>query len=94
MEELTVFSVLAKVLLYLSPLVFCVGIMLLSGANHYTRTEVFLMKEISSGVKVKILPRLNVNDYHFHERLLKRRVLFGLACIACALIFFFQFSKF
>ena len=85
-EDITVFDVLRAIILWLSPVIFFVGLLLVLYGN-FRKMEAILSKEI--GLRKKMLPKLEAYNYTFHEWLLEKNVLVGLICIACGIIFFF-----
>jgi hypothetical protein len=91
MGEITVFEVMKTILLWTSPVMFMLGIMLVLYTN-YKRLEEFFGKEIF-GVKHKVVPLFETNIYNFHEWLLERRTLVGLICVIFSIAIFFIYKK-
>ena len=87
MELETIIYILREIVFWSGVLAFFAGILLLVYYN-YGSLETKLAKEIG-GIRFKIFPKLESNIYTYHERILKRRKLLGLICIAYALIFIF-----
>jgi len=85
-EEIAVLNVLRATIFWFSPVIFLAGILLVLYGN-YKKLETMLSKEM--GIRKKVFPKLETNNYTFHEWLLERNTLFGLICIICALVFFF-----
>ncbi len=85
-EELAVLNVLRAIIFWFSPVIFLAGILLVLYGN-YKKLETMLSKEM--GIRKKVFPKLETNNYTFHEWLLERNTLVGLICIICALVFFF-----
>ncbi|MFA5410348.1 MAG: hypothetical protein WC321_00590 [Candidatus Omnitrophota bacterium] len=82
-----VFDRLMVILLWLVPLVFIEGILLLmTSAESYRKIEKALGKELS-GVKTRLIPRIETNLYGFSEWLIKRKAIIGLICIVYAVVF-------
>jgi hypothetical protein len=84
MELETIIYILRAIVFWTCVLAFFTGILLLVYRN-YDSLETKLAKEIG-GIRFKIFPKLETNIYTYHERILKRRKLLGLICIAYALI--------
>lgn len=87
MELETIIYILRAIVFWTCVLAFFTGILLLVYRN-YDSLETKLAKEIG-GIRFKIFPKLESNIYTYHERILKRRKLLGLICIAYALIAIF-----
>ena len=85
-EEIAVLNVLRAIIFWFSPVIFLAGILLVLYGN-YKKLETMLSKEM--GIRRKVFPKLEANNYTFHEWLLERNTLVGLICIICALVFFF-----
>ncbi|MFA5223965.1 MAG: hypothetical protein WC431_02225 [Candidatus Omnitrophota bacterium] len=85
-DEVTVFDVLRAVVFWLSPGIFLVGILLILYGN-YKKLETMLSREM--GLRKKIFPKLENNNYAFQQWLLEKNTLTGLICLISALIFFF-----
>jgi hypothetical protein len=85
--EIGFFEVVKLFMIYLSPLVVFVGFLLLLYGN-YRSIEETLSREIS-GVRKKMLPKLENNIYSFHEWLLEKRILTGVIFIVCGVVFYF-----
>ena len=85
-DEITVFSVFRSLIFWLSPGVFFVGVLLIV-YGKYKSLETMLDREY--GIRKKIFPKLESNNFSFHKWLLKNNILMGIICIVCSLIFFF-----
>ncbi len=93
LEELTVFEVMRTILLWLSPLVFLEGILLLIGkADKQIKLERRLDKEIG-GIRKRLIPRIETNIYTFHNWLLKRPFILGLFFIIYSVMLFIILTK-
>lgn len=89
--EITVFDIAKSVLLWLSPVIFLSGIVIVLYGNYEKLEETF-GKELG-GIKKKLLPAIETNIYTFHEWLMERRTVVGLICIIGAMILFFVLKK-
>ena len=87
-DEITIFEVVRPVIFWLTPLVFLTGVLLVLYGN-YKKLDSIFAREL--GIRKKILPKLESNNYTFHEWLLERNTLTGIICIVCATVFFFVF---
>jgi len=85
-DEVTVFDVLRAIVFWLSPGIFLVGILLILYGN-YKKLETMLSREM--GLRKKIFPKLESNNYAFQQWLLEKNTLTGLICLVSGLIFFF-----
>ncbi len=88
--ELTIFDIMKSALLFVSPVVFVVGVLLLIAEYKYRRLEGILGKEIF-GLKKIMIPKLETTIYTFQESLLKKRVIVGLICIISSVVFLLVF---
>lgn len=91
-EQITIFEIMRSVLLLVSPVVFIVGVLLLIVEYRYRKLEEVLGKEIG-GIKKIIIPKLETTIYTFQESLLRKRVIVGLICIICSVLFFLIFKS-
>jgi hypothetical protein len=84
-----IFDVVRIVLLFLSPVIFLEGILLLLlTADKYNKFEKALSRELG-GMKKRVAPALESNIYAFHNWLMKKTIVVGIICIAYSLIIFF-----
>ena len=91
-EQLTIFEVMRTILLWLSPLVFLEGILLLIvKIDKHAKLEHTLGKEI--GIKKRLIPRLENNNYTFQNWLFKRNIIIGLFFIIYSLMLFIVLTK-
>ena len=90
-DQTSVFEMLRLVLLWSSPVILLVGLLLILYAN-YKRLEEFFGKELF-GIKKKVFPMFETNIYVFHEWLLEKKTILGVICIIIAVLFFFEFRK-
>ncbi len=87
-EQITVFDVMKTVLLWLSPLVFLEGILLLIlKVDKHTKLEHHLSKEVG-GIKKRLIPKLETNIYSLQNWLVKRTIVLGLFFIIYSLMLF------
>jgi hypothetical protein len=92
-EQLTIFEVMRTILLWLNPLVFLEGILLLIGkAGKHIKLEHRLGKEIG-GIRKRLIPRIETNIYTFQNWLLKRTYIFGLFFIIYSVMLFIVLRK-
>jgi len=91
-EQITIFEIMRSVLLFVSPIVFIVGVLLLIAEYRYRKLEEVLGREIG-GIRKIIIPKLETTIYTFQEALLRKRVIVGLICIICSALFFFIFKS-
>jgi len=92
-EQLTIFEVMRTILLWLSPLVFLEGILLLIGkADKHIRLEHRLGKEIG-GIRKRLIPKIETNIYTFQNWLVKRTFVLGLFFIICSVMLFTVLRK-
>jgi len=87
-DEVTIFEVIKPVIFWLSPLIFLVGVLLVLYGN-YKKLDSLFIREL--GIRKKIFPKLEANNYSFHAWLLEKNTLTGITCIVFATIFFFVF---
>ena len=87
--EATFFDILRIVMLWMSPIIVLVGLLLLllnSGA--YGSLEDKLGREVG-GIKKRIIPLIETNINSLHNWMLARKSIVGLVFIACFLVIFF-----
>ncbi len=87
MQEVTIFDSLKDFLLWLSPVIFFVGVFLLFAPGMYRKLEEKLGQEIG-GIKKRVAPKLETNIFTFHNWLLSRNTVFGLLFVVSALVFY------
>ncbi len=87
MDLETIIHLCREIVFWSCVLTFFAGILLLICGN-YGNLENKLAKEVG-GIRYKIFPKLESNIYTYHERILKRRKLLGLICIAYTLVAIF-----
>jgi hypothetical protein len=87
-DEVTIFEVIKPVIFWLSPLIFLVGVLLVLYGNYKKLDSIFI-REL--GIRKKIFPKLESNNYSFHAWLLEKNTLTGIICIVFATVFFFIF---
>ncbi len=86
------FAIVRIIMLWLSPAIFLEGLLLLLlSIDEYKRVEEGFSK--LGKARKKRLPKLEANIYTFHNWLLKRKIIVGLICIICAVIFFVVLIK-
>ncbi|MFC1674807.1 hypothetical protein ACFL1K_02840 [Candidatus Omnitrophota bacterium] len=89
LTEITVFEAMRVAYYSMSPLFFVLGLILLfTGIEGYTRLEDVLAKELG-GIKRRVIPKLEKNNYALHQVLLKGKIGIGVLCIAFSLLLFF-----
>lgn len=86
--ESSFFVVLRAIVFWFSPFLFFAGLLLVNYGS-YKKLEAIMTKEI--GIRKRIFPKLETNNYVLHDWLMGRNILTGLICMSCALIFFFVF---
>ena len=91
-SELTIFDVMRSTFLFVSPIIFIVGVLLLAAEYKYRKLEGVLGKEVW-GVKKILIPKLEATIYTFQESLLKKRVIVGLICVICSIVFLIVFKS-
>jgi hypothetical protein len=91
-HEITIFEIVGRVLFYLSPVIFAVGILMIVSEYKYRKLEELLGKEIG-GIKKIRFPRLETTIYTFHESMLKKRIFVGLVYIVSSVLFFIVFRN-
>ncbi len=85
--EFSVFDVLKKVVLWLSPLVFLEGMFLvLFKADKQLRLEEFLNQKI--GLRRKLVPEIEKNIYSVHNWLMNRTSVIGIFFIVYSVLIF------
>ena len=88
-EEATFFDILRIVMLWVSPAIVLVGLLLLLlNRGEYGSLEDKLGREVG-GIKKKIIPLVETNIDSLHNWMLARKSIVGLAFIACFLVIFF-----
>jgi len=81
------FETLKSILLWVSPVVFLEGLILLFfKPDHYSKLEVALGKEM--GIKKRMIPALETNIYDFHNWSLDKKNAVGSFCIVASAVFF------
>ncbi|OGX16329.1 MAG: hypothetical protein A2166_04240 [Omnitrophica WOR_2 bacterium RBG_13_41_10] len=86
--EYTVFDWLKVAFLWISPALFIMGtILLLLSLEKYKKLEDNLNRNLG-GIQKIVMPKIETNIYTFHEWLLSKKVIVGLICIICSLVFF------
>lgn len=90
-QEITIFEIVGRVLLVLSPIIFAVGILLIMSEYKYRKLEEILGREIG-GLKKITFPKLEATVYTFHEKMMEWRIVVGVIFIACSIIFFMVFK--
>ena len=91
-EQITIFEIMRSVLFFVSPVIFVVGVLLLVAEYRYRKLEEVLGREIG-GIRKIMIPKLEATIYTFQESLLRKRVIVGLVCIICSVLFFFIFKS-
>ncbi len=92
-EEVTIFEIMRTVLVWLSPLVFLEGILLLLAKEEkYNELEVTLGKEVG-GFKKRLIPQIETNIFTFQKWLLKRKFILGVFCILYSAMLFIVLRK-
>ncbi len=88
-EARTVFDVTRAVLFWVSPVIFLTGVLLVLYSN-YRKLEDKLGMEVG-GIRKRVFPFLETNNYIFHEWLFERKTLTGLLLIVFSMTVFFTF---
>jgi hypothetical protein len=92
MQEYSVlFSSIRLVLLWVSPALFLLGIVLVLYGN-YRQLEDKLGIEIG-GIKKRVAPFIETNIYIFHAWLTEKRTIIGLVCIIFSMAVFFTLRQ-
>ena len=92
-EGFDIFYWIRAVFLVMSPILLFIGIIILVAAvDKYSKLEEALGKEIG-GIKKRVIPQLETNDYSVHSWMLKRKIVIALTCIICSLVFFAVLRK-
>ncbi len=92
-EQLTIFDVMRTILLWVSPLVFLEGLLLLIiKVDKHIKLENQLGKEIG-GIKKRLIPQIETNIYTFQNWLLKRTSILGLFFIIYSVMLFIVLIK-
>jgi len=92
MEEQSIFQIVGEFVLWLSPVIFCIGAFLILAPKFYKKMEDNLNKEIG-GIKKRVAPKLESNIYTFQSWMLAKNNLIGLLCIVSSFVFFIMFKK-
>ena len=92
MEELSIFEIVQDIVLWLNPVIFCIGIFLILAPKFYRSMEQRLNREIG-GIKKVISPKLETNINSFQDWMLANNNLVGLLCIISSFVFFIVFRK-
>ena len=93
MDILSIIGEVGRIfLLWMSPIIFVLSIVLLLAAEQYSKLEKILGKE-AGGIRKKVIPKLETNIYTFHDWLLKRRVILSLIFIIYSILTFFTLLK-
>jgi ABC-type lipoprotein release transport system permease subunit len=88
-----VFFAMKTFLLWTSPLILLEGILLLlTKEDKYRKLEEKLGKEVG-GIKKRVVPWLETNNYAFQNWLLKRKLLLGIVFVVYALMLFWVLRK-
>ena len=88
-----VFLAMKTFLLWTSPLILLEGILLLlTREDKYRKLEENLVKEVG-GIRKKIIPWLETNNYVFQNWLLKRKLMLGIIFVVYALMLFSVLKK-
>ncbi|MDP8260462.1 MAG: hypothetical protein P9L96_05660 [Candidatus Gygaella obscura] len=87
MEELTIFDFMKDFVLWLSPVVFAVGVLLVLSPKLFGKIEGSLGKEIG-GIKKKVIPQLEMNIESFQNWMLKKNNVVGLILVVLSFVFF------
>lgn len=81
------FDIVRLVVLWVSPAILLEGLLLLLlSLDEYKKIEERFSK--LGRIKRKRVPKIEANIYTFHNWLLKRKLIVGLICIICSVIFF------
>ena len=87
------FDLVRVALLFLSPVVFLEGaLLLLLNVDRYSKLEKSLSKEVG-GMRKRMAPTLETNIYAFHNWLTRKSIAFGGVCIVYSLLIVFLFRK-
>jgi hypothetical protein len=90
LEEATFFDILRIVMLWVSPLIVIVGVLLLVlNRGEYGSLEDKLGREIG-GIKKRVIPQIETNIDSLQEWMLDRKSIVGLVFIVCFLLIFFS----
>ena len=79
MDHMNVFTVLRLVFFWLSPVVFFLGVVILTN-RHYQELEKNLIREVG-GIKKRVAPVLESDHFEFHNWLMDHRRAVGMLCI-------------
>jgi len=89
-EEATFFDILRIAMLWVSPLIVIVGLLLLVlNSGEYGRLEEKLGREVG-GIKRRVIPALETNIDSVNKWILARKGIVGVVFIMCFLIIFFS----
>ena len=92
MDLETIIFILREIVFWTGVSSFITGVLLL-GYRKYDTLEAKLAKEVG-GIKYKIFPKLESNICTYHDRIMKKRKLLGLICIAYSLLSVFVLRYF
>ncbi len=92
MEELTIFDFMKDFVLWISPVVFAVGALLILSPKIFGKIEGSLGKEIG-GIKRRVVPKLEMNIESFQNWMLKKNNLVGLILVVLSFVFFLLLKK-
>lgn len=90
MDDSLFFAILRAIILWSSPLILFVGVLLVA-YGRYSSFESILAKEL--GLRKRIMPKIEKNIYSFHEWCLKKNILIGVVCIVYSVIVFLALIK-
>ena len=90
-ENSLLFESIRLVLLWSSPVLFLLGIVLILYGN-YRQLEDKLGIEIG-GIKKRVVPLIESNIYIFHAWLTEKKTIVGLVCIVFSMVVFFTFKQ-
>jgi len=92
LHEVSIFEIVGRVLFFVSPVIFAVGVLLIVSEYKYRKLEELLGRHVG-GIKKITFPRLEATVYTFHESLLEKRIVVGVIFIACSVMFFIVFRR-
>ncbi|MCM8801247.1 MAG: hypothetical protein NC912_04460 [Candidatus Omnitrophica bacterium] len=91
-EEITVLDALRVILLWISPIVLVLGLVLLFiPSNVYVKLENELQKEIG-GIRKRLIIPLEKNIENLHQLILANKKIVGLVCIIVSLLILLLFK--
>ncbi len=92
-EQLTIFEVMRTIVLWLSPVVFLEGVLLLIiKVDKYIKLEHSLGKELGR-LRKRVIPRIENNNYTFQNWMLKRTFTLGILFIIYSIMSFIVLRK-